>query len=508
MQLQFWDMIVFAAYIFLSFSIGCFFVIRSRDPEGFTSAKGRIPTLVVGLSLFGTYISSISFLGYAGFAFSKNWNTFTMSLTLLPSVWIAARWFIPFFRQYGDISTYSHLENRFGIWCRVYAASCYLLTQIARMGAVMYLLALPVHHLFGWNMTAIIVVTGLMTIVYSTLGGIEGVAWTDAMQAIILIGATIFCVLYIPFFMPEGPKQIFEIAAEHHKFSLGSFSLSLTESTFWVALVYGMTINLQNFGIDQNFVQRYMTARSEKEAKKSLWFSGIITIPINALFFFIGTALFACFTVRPELLSPELAAEIAQGHGDGVFPYFIVHCLPQGLSGLVIAAVFAAAMSTLSTSMNGSATLILTDIYRRFFRPQASNREQMTVLYSGSVLWGIFGILVALAMTRAKNILDVWWTVSGIVSGGMLGLFLLGFLSKKTKNASAVTGTIAGIAVILWMTLSLPNVGLLPDCCRNIASPFHSYLIPVAGTLTILMTGFLAAPLFRKRSLKKIESNK
>ncbi|MDO5554647.1 MAG: sodium:solute symporter [Planctomycetia bacterium] len=492
MQLPLLDVVVLIVYVLGSVAFGCWFVVRSRDPEGFTSAKGRIPSLVVALSLFGTYISSISFLGYAGMAYIGNWNTFTLSLTLPLVAWIGAKWFVPFYRNCGTVSTYCHLEERFGLWCRLYATVCYLLTQIARMGTVMFLLAIPLRHLLGWDMVTIILVTGLLTTFYSTLGGIEGVVWTDAFQSAVLICATVLCVVLIPFLLPEGPGQLFKIALENKKFSLGTLSSDLSQSTFWVVLIYGITINLQNFGIDQNFVQRYLTARSEQDAKKSLWISCLTTIPMNACFFFIGTALFAYYTVRPELLSPELTQEIAKGNGDGVFPYFIVHGLPTGITGLVIAALFAAAMSTISTSLNGCATLTLTDFYRRFWRPQASAKEEMVVLYSTTVLWGVLGMAAAIAMLHAKNILDVWWTISGIVSGGMLGLFLLGFLSRKSSNTAALLGTLAGIAVILWMTLSLPALNFWPESLVAYGSPFHRFLIPVVGTVTILLVGFLA----------------
>ena len=179
---------------------------------------------------------------------------------------------------------------------------------------------------------------------YSMLGGIEGVLWTDALQSAVLIIGAVTVAVMILFQMPEGPSQLFKIAYENHKFSLGSLSPDLSQATFGVVLIYGITINLQNFGIDQNFVQRYLTAKSQRDAKKSLWFSTLLYIPVSALFFFIGTALFAYYTAKPELLTESLKTEITAGRGDSVFPYFIVHGLPTGATGLLIAAIFAAAM--------------------------------------------------------------------------------------------------------------------------------------------------------------------
>ena len=243
-------------------------------------------------------------------------------------------------------------------------------------------------------------------------------------------------------------------------------------------------------------MQRYLTSKSERDARKSLWFGALLYLPVSAFFFFIGTSLFTFYTAKPELLPHDLWSDIAQGKGgDGVFPYFIVHELPPGCTGLVIAAILAAAMSTISTSINGCATLTLTDFYIRFFRPTASSREKMGVLYVSSLCWGALGIGGALAMIQAKGILDSWWTLSGIFSGGMLGLFLLGVLSKRATSAAAACGIAAGVAVIIWMTVSLESYDLLPKAFEMIRSPLHGYLILVVGTLTILLVGF-AATLF------------
>ena len=368
MALPFLDICVILVYMLGTVGLGCWFYFKSRSPEGFTSAGGDIPSIVVGLSIFGTYVSSISFLALPGKAFVSNWNVFALSITTPLAAWIAVKWFVPFYRKVGAISAYSHLEDRFGTWARVYASLCYMLTQVARMGSVLFLLALPLHHLLGWDVRLIIIAVGGLTALYSMIGGIAGVIWTDAVQSVILIAGAVTCAVLLLCNMPEGPGQIFRIAAENQKFSWGSWSLTdLQTSTFWVVFWYGMAINLQNFGIDQNYVQRYHTARSDAEAKKSVWLGAILYLPISAFFLFIGTALFAFYTARPELITdPQLAADIASGKGDGVFPFFIVHQLPVGVTGLLIAAILAAAMSTIGTSMNGCATLTLSDFYTRF----------------------------------------------------------------------------------------------------------------------------------------------
>ena len=504
MTLPLLDMIVIIAYVAGSVLFGCWFVRRSRTTDGFTRAGGRIPMVVVGLSIFGAFVSSISFLAIPGKAFMSNWNSYVMSFTLIPATIIAAKWFVPFYRNNGIVSTYAHLEDRFGTWARVYATLCYMITQIARMGAVMFLMALPLNALLGWDIVKIVVVTGILTTFYSMLGGIEGVVWTDALQSLILIIGTFVCAAVLIFGMPEGPTQLFKIAAENHKFSLGSFGASLSEPTVWVVLIYGMAINLQNFGADQNFVQRYLTAKSEKDAKRSIWLNAWLYLIVSAGFFFIGTALFSYYTAQRDLLPSEMWSDIAAGKsGDRVFPYFIIHQLPPGVTGLLIAAIFSAAMSTISTSLNGCATLTLTDFYKRFARKNPTPKEEMAVLYCSTVVWGVLGIVGALWFMRAKQALDAWWALQGILGGGILGLFLLGFFTKKTRSAPAFLAVVLGLIVIIWMTVSPKLIDALPASLEAFRSPFHEFLIPVFGTAAIFIAGFLftllATALFKKK---------
>jgi len=478
------DWMVLGAYFAAMLGVGLYFYRsgQSSTADGFTKADGVAPGWVVALSILATYVSSISFLALPGRAFAENWNAFVFSLSLPLAVWVAARWFVPYYRATGEVSAYSHLETRFGPWARVYAGVCYLLTQLARMGSVMFLMALPMHLLLGWEMHWVIILTGVSVIIYTMLGGIVAVMWSDAVQAIILMAGALLCLVLLFARLPGGWSGGLDYAVSHDKFSLGSFGASLGESTFWVVLAYGIVINLQNFGIDQNYVQRYVAARSETAARRSLWVGGLLYLPVSAVFFLIGTGLFVFYSTQPDLLPSNLQGA---GNADRILPYFILTELPPGAKGLLLAAIFSAAMSTISTSLNSSATLLLTDWYQRFVRPQATEREAMRVLHLSSLVWGILGTGVALAMIGVKAALDAWWTLSGIFAGGMLGLFLLGLISKRAGNPAAVTAVVAGVLVILWMTLT-PGAAAWPE---HLQSPFHSFMTVVIGTLVVLLVG-------------------
>ncbi len=520
------DIVVLFVYFALLIGAGFYFRKGSGSVEGFTVANRSLPGWVVGLSVFGTYLSSNTFIGVPGKAYGSNWNGFVFSLSLPIAAFISVKWFVPFYRRHAGLSAYEHLETRFGAWARVYAVVCYLLTQVSRVGTIMFGVAVGLHALTGWDIATIIVASGFAVTLYTLMGGIEAVIWTDAIQSVVLtLGAVVVVVLVLTG-MPEGAGQAIRLADDAGKFSLGDFGPSLATSTFWVMLVYGIVMNLTNFGIDQNFVQRYHAAESDKAAGRSVWFGSLVYIPVALMFFFIGSILFSYYEVNPEFLeevkmdkaleqvasdlpglskgSPEALAEakrVAGGmqpsdYGDKVLPHFIANKIPAGLAGLLIAALFAAAMSSIDTSLNSSATIALQDFYRRWVKSDADEAQSLRFLRVMTVIWGVIGTGVALGMMGVQSILDAWWKISGVFAGGMLGLFLLGFISRRANNAGAVIGATVGLLVILWLTFS---PGFTGDF-EWLRSPFHAHMISVIGTLSIFLIGLGASRVLGRKN--------
>ena len=498
MNLPLLDLIVFLVYMSGIVLFGAMFYFRNKSPEQYTSGGGRLPSWVVGMPFFATFVSSISFLALPGNAYQGNWNAFVFSLSIPIAALLAVKFFVPLYRSLNSISAYHYLETRFGPWARIYASICYILTQLMRTGSILYLLALPLNALLGWSIGWIIVVTGLSIILYSMLGGIQAVIWTDAIQGIILIGGAVLCLVVIFVQIPGGFETVLEYGVADQKFSLGSFDLSFTESTFWVMIIYGLFINLQNYGIDQNYVQRYMTTKSLKGAQSSALFGALLYVPVSLLFFLIGTSLYAYFKAVPGLLPPDLMTLDA---ADKVFPFFIVNHLPAGVTGLLIAAIFAAGMSTVSTSINGTATIVLTDYYKRYFAKGKSEGASMKVLYGSSFIFGVLGVGIGLAMTGVKSALDAWWMLASIFSGGMLGLFLLGFMARKAKRMAAALGTAVGVLVIFWMSIS--PLWFKEGVWLKIQNPLHANMTIVIGTTVIFLVGFLLTLLLRKRGYRE-----
>ncbi len=469
--MTFLDTVVLAVYVLGVTLFGLCFYNRASTPDGFMAADRRLPGWVVGMSIFGTYLSSISFLALPGKAYTSNFNAFAFSLSLPVAAWVAVKWFVPLYRATTDISAYAYLERRFGLWARLYAMTFYLLTQLARTGTILFLVALALERLTGWDIETIIVLAGIVIVLYTVVGGIEAVIWTDAMQSAVLTIGAVVCAVILFMNAPDGA---YRIAWDTGKFSLGSFNPDFTESTFWVVFIFGIVINLQNFGIDQSYVQRYQAARSLKEAQKSVWIGALTYIPVSALFLFIGSSLFLFYAGRPGVLPDGLA-------GDQVFPHFIVTELPSGVTGLLIAALFSAAMSSVDSSLNSSATVLMTDVYSRFVRPGSSDDMKVRFLRVVTVVFGAAGTGMAILMISIKSALDVWWSVSGAFSGGMLGLFLLGVVSRRVESSQALIGVISGVLVIIWATYGA-SIGL--------PNPFHTFMTTVVGTLTIFLVGF------------------
>jgi SSS family solute:Na+ symporter len=267
--------------------------------------------------------------------------------------------------------------------------------------------------------------------------------------------------------------------------------------------------------MDQNYVQRYHTTTSFREAARSVWLCVYLYVPISLLFFFLGSCLYAYYQANPALLDAvrmQVATERLPGGnqaairqlagglspadiGDKIMPHFMVNKVPAGLVGLIVAAIMSAAMSTISSGMNASATVFSVDIYQRYVNPQITPKKSLRLLYIATTAFGLLGMLTGIAMIGVKSVLDMWWLLSGIFAGGMLGLFLLGIISRSTRNAEALTATLLGVLVIVWMTFSAQ----LPDSYAALRNPLHQNMIMVVGTLSIFLIGIL---------LTRIRSNK
>ena len=500
------DGLIIVVYFLLMVGVGVFFSKRNNSSAQFTTASGRIPGWALGLSFYATFLSAITFLGDPGKSFGSNWNPFVFSLSMPFAAYISARFFVPFYREQQVVSAYSHLEERFGAWARTYAMLCFIMTQLARMGTIFYGVALMLNALTGYGMPWIILALGCCIIVYTVMGGMEAVIWTEVVQAII---KTLGALLILGIVLSQVKlSTIIATGWQEHKFSLGSFRPDFFQSSFWVVFLYGFFINLTNFGIDQNYIQRYHTARNTQDASRSIWLCVVYYLPVSMLFFFIGTALYVYYQQQPDLIL-ELKQQVAlekgldlkalqpADYGDKVLPFFIKTQIPTGFLGLLMAALLSAAMSTMSSGMNSSATVFLQDIYQRYFNPQASPAQQLRVLRIATVVMGCMGMAFGLGMIGVKSLLDAWWKMAGLFASGMLGLFLLGFLNKRVGGTAAKIAALLGLLLIAWLSFK----DFFP---LHWQSPFDSKLTVVLGTLTIVGVGILTQNLLKAKNNKEL----
>lgn len=476
------DLAIIVLYLLGTVLFGCSFFFRDRragaGAKDFMTGGGRLPTWAIALSVFATHVSSISFLALPEGAYDRNWWGWINSITVPIATLVAALWFVPFYRRATSVSAYSFLERRFGTWARVYASGCFLVMQSARSGIILLLLAILVNQLLGFSYESIIVVTGVATLVYSTLGGFSAVVWADAVQSVILIGGTLVCVFCLLWFTPDLAGNA-QAAWEAGKISLGSFSLSdWSTNTFWVLFFYGICINLQNFGVDQCYTQRYVAAKDAKAAARSIWGSACLYVPVTLLFTVIGTLLWMYNHATGAVPEGMKAAE--------VFPWFIMHRLPIGVKGLLVAAIIAAAMSTVAATLNSGSTVLLEDYWKRFCPARAGERANLVFLRTMTVLLALVSVGIALAVVwiwgqENKTVLGMWYTLQGVLSGGMLGLFLIGAFSRRTRAAHALVATACGFVALLWVTFGQEILPLPQTLATNLSIVFATLAIVVVG---------------------------
>src|SRR5690606_1269526 len=242
------DIAIIIIYLIGMVLVGVYFSRRNNSADEFTEAAGRVRGWAIGISIYATFLSSNTFLGVPGKAYGGNWNAFVFSLSMPVAAWLATKYFVPFYRSTGEVSAYTNLEKRFGTWARTYAVVCFLLTQLARIGSIFFGISLTLQALTGFGLVTIMVVTGICIVIYTVMGGIEAVIWTEVVQGVLKTLGAIIIIFLVVREIPGGVSEIVSVATKNDKLSLGTFELDFVSSSFWVVLLYGFFINLNNFG--------------------------------------------------------------------------------------------------------------------------------------------------------------------------------------------------------------------------------------------------------------------
>lgn len=480
-NLRWLDVAVILAYLATLASIGLRFSRRQTSTERYFTARRSIPGWATGLSLLATLVSSVTFIGYPGSAFAGDWSNLVPGLTVVVIMPVTAAVIIPFYRRHVGVSAYEYFGKRFGYPARVYGSIAYAAGHLSKMGFVFYLLALTVSGMSGWNTDRVILSVGAVTVLYTLAGGIEGVIWADVLQGFVLWAGLLISLGYLLFAPPAGPGAMLHAAWSSGKVALGSPALDFSKPTFAVLAVYGLFYYFQRYACDQTVVQRYLAARSDRDAARGVQIGSYLCIPVWTLFMLAGTLCWVFFRSGGERL-PAYAAK-----ADQAFPYFISTHMAPGLAGLFVAALFGAAMSNLSADLNALSAVGVED-YFRAFRPRASEGQR---LFCARLLVAGFGavcVTVATALAHTNGTaLSMWYTVSAIASGGLLGLFLLAFLVPRAGPAAAYGGIAASLLFTGYATLTADG-GKLWDLGR-LNFPLHTYMIGVIGHVVLIAVG-------------------
>lgn len=471
--------LVLIAYLAGMVALGYYFMRREGDADDFFKGGGRIPWWAAGISIYATMLSAITYMAYPAKAYATDWTYYPMLVTILIVSFPVIKYYLPFFRRLNVTSAYEYLERRFNAATRLMASALFIVFMVARMALVLYLPSLALTAVTGIDLYICIVLMALVTIVYCTMGGVEAVVWGDVVQGIILVGGALFAVAYLVWGTEGGVEGFLQIGMDHHKFRLFDWSLDYRSATFWVILIGGMANNLISYTSDQTVIQRYLTTKDEAGARRSILLNGVMSVFISVAFFAIGAGLFTFFKSHPAELDFTMAK------GDTIFPFFMMSQLPQGIAGLLIAAIFAATMSTISSNINSVATAFSIDFYKRF-KPTSTDKQTLLVARRTCIVAGILGMGIALLMATWEilSLLDFFQEILGLLSSGLGGLFLMGIFFPRIGGKAALTGFVCGVLTV-FLTRYLTDASFL--------------LYGAIGLVTSVLVGYLSSFLFKEK---------
>ena len=438
---------VLGAYLLAMVGVGFYWARRNKDTDDFFRGGKQIVWWAAGCSIFATMLSSLTFTGLPSKSYAQNWAVF-MGNMMIPVVAIVAVFVaLPFYRRIDATSAYEYLEKRFSRPVRQLGSGFFTLFHVFRMAIVMSLTGLALSVATGIPPTWAVLLMGILSILYCAMGGVEAVIWTDTIQTVVLLGGAILAFILLMGGIDGGFGGFLSVAGEADKFRIANlhWDITSTQAALWVIVLGGIGQNLSSYTADQAVVQRYMTTPTQQLAARSIWTNAVLSVFASVLFFALGSALFAFYATNPTKLDPTITT-------DQVFPLFIAREMPVGLAGLIVAGIFAAAQSTVSTSLNSSATTLVTD----FLKPMDACKDERGYLRAARAITVGMGVLgvgfgIVFVNPEIKSLFDEFVKIVGLVLGVLGGLFLLGVLNKQANATGALIGTAGGAAVVLWL---------------------------------------------------------
>lgn len=491
--------IVLLGYLLFLLLLGIKFSRENKTSQDYFLGGRSIPGWINGMSIYATALSAITFMGIPVNVYSSNWILSLGNLAIIPVVYIAMKYFAPFYRELNYTTAYEYLEDRFGKFLRISASLSFILFHIMRVAFVSYLPALALGEVLKVEPGLMVFVIGVLCILYTTMGGLKAVVYSDAIQGIVLLLGAILIIVYG---MKEGNIGLIEgvktLARDNKFIPLDTYKWSWIEASMPGVFIGSIFSSMYQYIGSQDVVQRYNSAKDEKELRKSLLLNIWITIPTIIIFYGMGSVFFLFFSKNGLPLELQNNLQV-------MVPYFIVRYLPVGISGIVLAAIFAAAQSTISSSLNSSATCFITDILGGLKR-ELTDKKKFLYGQVASASVGILGTLVAFYMTKngQGDIFLIFNSLVGLFGGPVAGVFLLGIFFKKSKNIDAILGFISSLIVMFY--LSNPG-GFLNNLWFYKKISIFGYLNGIISIGTVIIIGNLSNILIMKKEREPYERN-
>lgn len=468
---------VLCLYLSLMVSVGALMAGKQKTTDDFFLAGRNMPWFIVGMSVFATITSAITYIGVPGLVYSENVSTYAGILMMPVAAPFIILLFLPFYQKLRVTTSYEYINRRFGPRARYCVSALFVCARMGWLGTVIYAPALALSVVTGIPLWLAILLMGVLATSYTALGGLAAVIWTDVAQFLILFGGAVLVALSLALNVPGGAPEIFRLARETGHLNLGEWGFHLTRMTISAAAIAYFFQFMHDYGVDQLTVQRLMATKDFAGMVRATVANSLFSVVIIGVLTFIGLGLFAYHQAWPERLPDGLA-------GDRIFPYYVIHALPQGISGLVIAGVFAAAMSSMDSGINSLSTVVVNDFVKPL-RKEARPEDQDVRLARGlTVVFGGFATIVAFFAASIGDIVKTSQTFLGLFSGPVLALFLLGILTRRGSFAGWLIGVGVSIPTTIWI--------------QNMTHVHFVYYFPYSF-LTSLIVATVASHVFSSR---------
>ncbi|QVK04882.1 sodium:solute symporter [Mycoplasma mycoides] len=497
------DYLVLVIYLLFTLGIGLYFQFKSKlqkaeNTDEYFKAGGKTPGWVAGFSIYATTLSAITYMATPAKAFSTDWLFAFGNLTIFIATPLLIRFIIPFFKKLNDVSGYGFLEKRFSYFLRVAASLMFILFHVIRVGLIIYLPTIALTAVTNINPYLIAVIIGIFCVISTVLGGLNGVIWSDFIQAVVLIGGILLAIIFALIKMPNL-NEVNSIVINNHKLLAKESIIPQSWAKPWILILFfGQLINTfyQYIG-SQDVVQRYQSNQSFKQVKKGLWTNAILSLITILLFYGMGTLLYAFYVQKTGLTSiDEIMKNIGINANNQILPYFIVTVLPVGISGLIIAGIYSASMSTISSSLHSAATCIVEDILIRI-KPDLKDKQKM-YWAKGLILGiGLLGTIAALVLivTKADNLLDLFAAIIGLFGTSVTVIYLLDIFTKRTSNTGAILGAISSFIIVFV-------IFIINKTTKIAISDFYGIIL---AFIIGLLVGYLSSFIFKNKKLNQLE---